>query len=186
MLRCRLLPNLPLSCTKTVESYMTYLSVTAWLSGASEFLWVLKVVGGVTYSYHKWNTEMADSKDPPIAHKAGAIVHTQIELTPQDETHSSKVIFHQKQRMITLKMVLFCHPICQQDHFIPCICLHSIYTSNNINRVFVQVKSVTVDWKPFKGWCLCGYTDPLPYSHSHVHTDSDTDALTHKVYAFGP
>lgn len=61
---------------------------------------MLKLVGGVSYGYHKWNTEMADSKDPPIAHKAGAIVHTQTGLTPQDETHSSKVAFHQKQKMI--------------------------------------------------------------------------------------
>lgn len=48
--------------------------------------------------YHKWNTEMADSIDPPIAHEPDAIVHTQTVLTPQDETCRSKVIFLQKQR----------------------------------------------------------------------------------------
>lgn len=49
----------------------------------------------------QWNTEMADTKDPPIEHKADAIVHTQKVLTPQDETRSSNVIFHQKQKGIT-------------------------------------------------------------------------------------
>lgn len=51
----------------------------------------------MSYGYHKWNTEMADSVDPPIAHKADAIVHTQ---TAQDEACGSKVIFHQKQKGI--------------------------------------------------------------------------------------
>lgn len=44
------------------------------------------MVGGVSYGYHKWNTEMADSIDPPIAHTADAFVQTQTEVTPQDET----------------------------------------------------------------------------------------------------
>lgn len=44
---------------------------------------------------------MADAKDPPIEHKADAIFHTQKVLTPQDETRSSNVIFHQKQKGIT-------------------------------------------------------------------------------------
>lgn len=82
-------------------------------------------------------------------------------------------------------MFVFCHPVHQQEHFSPPICLCSTVAIllNNGECRFVQVKPVKADWRLksllTSGVCHC--TGPPPFSYLHMHTKGYADALISKV-----